>query len=78
MTKYNQKGRGYFSDLNENIAGRVAIGRYSDNNPPIFKGELTEGIQLGGNIIDKKIYHLERYIKNKGNYKLPKYILNDL
>ena len=78
MSKYNQKGRGYYIDLGENIAGRFAITRYDNNNPPIFEGDLTQGIQLGGgSLLDKKILHLEKYIKKRGNYKLPNYVLND-
>ena len=26
----------------QNIAGRFSIGKYDNNNPPIFVGELTE------------------------------------
>ena len=77
MPKYNQKGRGYYIDLSENIGGRFTVGRYENNNPPIFEGDLTQGIQLGGSILDRKIYHLEKYIKQNGNYKLPKYVISD-
>ena len=78
MKKYNQYGKGYYPDLNSNIAGLPGIGSYREGNAPIFAGELIKDIQFGGNILDKKIYHLQKYIKSKGNYKLPKYVLNDL
>ena len=68
-----QQGSGFYPDLNQpNIGGQMVFSGYDDNNPPVF-------IQSGGKkLLDKKIEHLTNYIISKGNYKLPKYILNDL
>ena len=78
MRNYKQNGKGYYVDLSENIAGKSVISSYQDTNPPIFAGDLTEGMQWGGSLLDRKIRHLENYIKRKGKYKLPKYVMNDL
>tara|TARA_B100000925_G_scaffold40903_1_gene26658 strand:+ start:9917 stop:10174 length:258 start_codon:yes stop_codon:yes gene_type:complete len=57
MYKYNQYGKGYYPDLNINVAGIAGIGSYDKNNPPIFIGELTRDIQFGG-------YQKYNYITN--------------
>ena len=65
---------GYYPDLGkDNVGGQMIISSYDDTNPPVF-------IQAGGklSLLDKKIKHITNYIIQKGNYKLPKYILKDI
>ena len=76
-----QIGNGYYFGVGEpDIAGQPSVKSYDDFAPPIFVGELSEDLvsQNGGNLLNKKIKHLETYIKKKGNYKLPEYVLQDL
>lgn len=68
-----QQGSGYYPDLNQpNVGGQMVFSSYDDNNPPVF-------IQSGGKkLIDRKIEHITNFILKKGDYRLPKYIINDL
>tara|TARA_B100000963_G_scaffold222068_1_gene193581 strand:- start:6456 stop:7388 length:933 start_codon:yes stop_codon:yes gene_type:complete len=69
-----QQGSGYFADLGqENVGGQMVISGYDDNNPPVFT-------QDGGDfkLLDKKINHITNYIIKRGEYKLPKYVLDDI
>ena len=69
-----QQGSGYFADLGaDNVGGQMVISGYDDNNPPVF---TQEGGDL--KLLDKKIQHITNYIIKRGDYKLPKYILNDI
>ena len=63
MKKYNQVGKGYYPDLNVNVAGIAGIGSYEKNSPPIFVGELTRDIQFGGNL--KKYDYIVNPLTNK-------------
>ena len=69
-----QIGSGFYPDLRqENVGGQMVISAYDDNNPPVFTQE-------GGDfkLLDRKIQHITNYIINNGDYKLPKYVLNDI
>ena len=69
-----QSGSGYYPDLGkDNVGGQMVISSYDDNNPPVFQ---QGGVDL--TVLDKKIRHITNYIINKGDYKLPKNILNDI
>ena len=48
MHKYNQHGKGYYLDLNENIAGVAGVGSYEKGAAPFFVGELSRDMQTGG------------------------------
>jgi hypothetical protein len=69
-----QSGSGYYPDLaKDNVGGQMVISSYDDSNPPVFQqgaGDLK--------LLDMKIQHITNYIIKKGDYKLPKYILNDI
>ena len=69
-----QLGSGYFPDLSkDNVGGQMVVSSYDDNNPPVF-------VQAGGylKLLDKKIKHITNFIIKEGDYKLPKYVLNDI
>ena len=78
IKKNNQEGGGYYFELSsQTIAGKPVVSSYRESNPPIFSGEL---LQKGGNnnkILDKKIYHLTKFIYSNGRHKLPRYVLDD-
>ena len=80
MSSYKQYGKGYYLDVgNPDIAGEPVVKSYDDYAPPVFVGELTQDSnQHGGRLLDRKILHLQKYIKSNGNHKLPKYVLKDL
>ena len=69
-----QSGSGYYPDLGkDNIGGQMVISSYDDNNPPVFQ---QGGVDL--KVLDKKILHITNYIIKKGDYKLPRNVLNDI
>lgn len=77
IKKYDQEGGGYYFELSSNtIAGKPEVSSYRESNPPIFSGEL---LQKGGQKkkLDKKIYHLTKFIYTNGKHKLPNYVLKD-
>lgn len=69
-----QIGSGYYPDLGkDNVGGQMVISSYDDNNPPVFQ---QGGVDL--KVLDKKILHITNYIIKKGDYKLPRNVLNDI
>ena len=78
IKKYNQDGGGYYLELSSNtIAGKPIVSSYRESNPPIFSGELLQKGGQNKKLLDKKIYHLTKFIYTNGKHKLPSYVLSD-
>ena len=78
IKKENQDGGGYYFELSsETIAGKPIIASYRESNPPIFAGELLQKGGFDKKLLDKKIYHLTKYIYTNGKHKLPNNVLKD-